>query len=288
MPYKGNQLHYYLRKELNQKNRDIENRYLIKLVSRINQLCINSSDVYPADLEASIEKCKESFINEMNNYMWKSNYLGCSRIVDNSFFRIQSLDLQTEYRMEYSEEEQEIILFLVGEEYSVGIYRGSDIELTRFHFNEYKKAINLMEQINSIVLEEREHKKALKRIKYELNNKKICEIAKSMIKAACLSHERDNYFIRSFCSNYQGYILVSPDGNNMYLIFIVLKDYEKNIQTILNLCKSPKALVIGNNRIECIPIHTKTLDFEKLRKIEYADDILQSLYGLKNENTTLS
>lgn len=263
---------------MNQKNRDIENRYLIKLISRINQLSIDNKDVFPADIKSSSEDCREKFIKEMNDYMWNSNILGCSRIVSNSYFVIKSLDLQTEYRMEYSKDKQEIILFLANENYSYGRYKFNTIELTRYSYNEYKKAINLMEQINSIVLEERERKNSLKRIKYEINNVKLCEIAKSAVKAARLTHKRENFFIRSFCSNYQGYILLSPDGINLYIIFIVLKDCEKNLQTVLNLCASPEKFLLSNNIVECFPICTRNLDFEKLKKIEKEDEILHALY----------
>lgn len=284
MPYTGNQLHYLLREELNQKNKDIETRYLITMLSRINQLSSSATDLYPAELGLSFEEGRKRFLCEMSDFMWNSDLLGCSGILGSSFFKIKSLDLQTEYTMEYSETDQEIILFLEGEHYSVDRYAFDKIELVRYHYNEYKKAVNLMEKINTIVLEEREHKAKLKRLRYEFNNPKLCEIAKTTIKAARISHKKDNVFIRSFCSNYQGYILISPDGVQLYVIFIVLKDWEKEIQTVLDLCSAPKSMMTSNNKIECIPINTRALDFEKLGKIERIDQILQAVYGNKLMN----
>lgn len=259
------------------KEKDATRKFLITVISKINYISQEMNYLYPADSQLTIEECKAAFIEEMNKYL-RNNYEFKGTATGNTSFYIKDMG-KNEYKIEFSEERKSIILYLLREDFVKNNISYKQAELIKYHYSEFQKVIQSIKIINTIVSEEKERRKNFNRILCEPESSKLVDISSSSISAVCISNKKNNFYINAFFSELMGYVLISPDGINYYMMFIVLNDCSENMQTIIDVCKNPKQIICDENKVECIQLHLNPISSEKLEMIKGVDDVIENVFG---------
>lgn len=223
-------------------------------------------DEFPADNDHSYDECYEIFHLQLNIFLTQNkNYtkLDDSNVVFGLFCSDTSCTLEVEYYKEFG-----IIVVYFRYYYSGKYYYR--IELCRFKFNEYRRAIVFCEKINSLIQSEiQELLPILDAIQLKKMNPKTFDIAVSSIRAIC-SSKSEELWIYSFFSEIEAYVLVSLDGTNAFLIEMLLSESSTKMKDLLRLCESPHPFVSDDKTMTCIKLYKNTKQ-ELIQAFEHTD-----------------